>query len=91
MRQASPENVGGQVAAFLTAKRAIRNYPVIRHSLHWRGNVLATPLAGDYKRIKAGGRRVKHGSSIGEETAKVSTALFMDLFTSNPEGRLAAS
>ena len=73
MGKLSLKNLCWQIAALLAAERTRRNDPVIRQRLHRRRNVLVTPFAGDHKRIQAGSRDVKHGYSIGEYKAKIST------------------
>jgi hypothetical protein len=71
MGELSLKNLCWQIAALLATERTHRNDPVIRQRLHRRRNVLVTSFAGYDKRVQAGSLGVKHGFSIGEQTANL--------------------
>jgi hypothetical protein len=74
VRKPSLEDVGRQIAALRSTKRAIGNYPGVRHSLDWRTDVLLTALADNDEWMDAGRGAVEHETSIGEYKANIKTS-----------------
>ena len=71
MGEPALEEFMGEIAAFLSAEGTDGNEPGIRHRPHGGGYAFAAGFATDGEVAQAWRRTLKHGRSIGEDTANI--------------------